>query len=205
MEIYHAIRETVGPSYPVGIKLNSSDFLKDGFSEDESADVVATLAQEGIDLVEISGGTYEKPAMAGRIRAVQSSESEAYFLAYAEKVRKNVAIPLMVTGGFRTGAGMAETVKKNGIDLVGLARPLAIDPDLPNKILSGADYVSAVKPLMTGLSFVDRLPLLEVTWYEQQLALMADGKVPQPNRNVWLSLGQTIIENGLEIFRKRRA
>lgn len=205
MEIYRAIRKAVGPAYPVGIKLNSSDFLKDGFSEDESADVVAALAQEGIDLVEISGGTYEKPAMAGRIRAVQSSESEAYFLAYAAKVRKNVAIPLMITGGFRTAAGMAETVKKNGIDLVGLARPLAIDPDLPNKILSGADYVSAVKPLMTGLSFVDRLPLLEVTWYEQQLALIADGKVPQPDRNVWLSLGQTIIENGLEIFRKRRA
>lgn len=205
MEIYRAIRKTVGPAYPVGIKLNSSDFLKDGFSEDESAQVVATLTEEGIDLVEISGGTYEKPAMAGRIRAVQSSESEAYFLAYAEKVRKNVAIPLMITGGFRTGAGMAETVKKNGIDLVGLARPLAIDPELPNKILSGADYVSAVKPLMTGVSFVDRLPLLEVTWYEQQLALMADGKVPQPDRNVWLSLGQTIIENGLEIFRKRRA
>jgi 2,4-dienoyl-CoA reductase-like NADH-dependent reductase (Old Yellow Enzyme family) len=205
MEIYRAIRKTVGPAYPVGIKLNSSDFLKDGFSEDESAEVVAALTEEGIDLVEISGGTYEKPAMAGRIRAVQSSESEAYFLAYAEKVRKRVDIPLMVTGGFRTGAGMAETVKKNGIDLVGLARPLAIDPDLPNKILSGADYVSAVKPLMTGISFVDRLPLLEVTWYEQQLALMADGKVPQPDHNVWLSLGQTIIENGLEIFRKRRA
>jgi hypothetical protein len=58
---------------------------------------------------------------------------------------------------------------------------------------------------MTCVSFVDRLPLLEVTWYEQQLALIADGKAPQPDRNVWLSLGQTIIENGMEIFRKRRA
>lgn len=205
MEIYRAIRSNVGGNYPVGIKLNSSDFLKDGFSEDESAEVAAALAAEGIDLVEISGGTYEKPAMAGRIQAVRTSESEAYFLAYAEKVRKNVAIPLMVTGGFRTAAGMAETVKKNGIDLVGLARPLAVDPKLPGKILSGADYASAVKPLMTGISFVDRLPLLEVTWYEQQLALIADGKAPQPDRNVWLSLGRTIIENGLEIFRKRRA
>ncbi len=205
MEIYRAIRKTVGSSFPIGIKLNSSDFLKDGFTEDESAHVVAALAEEGIDLVEISGGTYEKPAMAGRIEVANASESEAYFLAYAEKVRKNVDIPLMVTGGFRTAAGMAETVKRNGIDLVGLARPLAIDPELPNKILSGADYVSAVKPLMTGVSFVDRLPLLEVTWYEQQLALIADGKPPQPDRNVWLSLGQTIIENGLEVFRKRRA
>jgi len=67
------------------------------------------------------------------------------------------------------------------------------------------DYESPVKPLMTGVSLIDRLPLLEVTWYEQQMALIADGRAPQPDRSVWLSLAQTLFDNGMEVFRKRRA
>jgi len=205
LEIYRAVRKTVGKAFPVGLKLNSSDFLKDGFSEAESEQVVAKLAEEGIDLVEISGGTYEKPAMSGRIQAVRQSPREAYFLSYAENLRRDIDVPLMITGGFRTAAGMAAAIGKNGIDFVGLARALAIDPGLPNKIFSGTDYVSPVKPLITGVSFIDRLPLLEVTWYEQQMARIADGKPPVPDRSVWLSLGQTLLENGMEVFRRRRA
>ncbi len=205
LEIYRAIRKKVGTTFPVGVKLNSSDFLKDGFSEEESSQVAISLAEEGIDLVEISGGTYEKPAMSGRVHKAEKSTREAYFLSYAETLKRKIDVPLMITGGFRSAAGMAEAVEKNGIDMVGLARPLAVDPDLPKKIFSGMDYFSPVKPLMTGVSFIDRLPLLEVTWYEQQMARMADGKMPCQDRSVWLSLGQTLMENGLEVFRRRRA
>ena len=161
IEIYRAIRKAVGKKFPVGVKLNSSDFIKGGFTEDESVMVATTLAQEGTDLIEISGGTYEKPAMTGRTREFRDSSTEAYFLTYAEKVRQHIASPLMITGGFRTAKGMADAVADGRIDLVGLARPLAIDPDLPNKILSGESYVSAVKPLTTGVKMLDSLALLE--------------------------------------------
>ncbi len=205
LEIYRAVRKAVGKKFPVGIKLNSSDFMKDGFTEDESVQVAAALAHEGVDLIEISGGTYEKPAMTGRTREIIRSDAEAYFLSYADKVRRHVAAALMITGGFRTAQGMAHAVENVGIDLVGLARPLAIDPDLPAKILSGKDYVSPVKPLTTGIQFLDRLALLEVTWYEQQLAYLAQGKSPRPHQSVWFSLAKTIIENGFQVFQKRRA
>jgi 2,4-dienoyl-CoA reductase-like NADH-dependent reductase (Old Yellow Enzyme family) len=205
LEIYRAIRKAVGKKFPVGVKLNSSDFMKGGFTEDESALVAAALASEGADLIEISGGTYEKPAMTGRTREFKDSPTEAYFLNYAEKVRQHVQSPLMITGGFRTAKGMAEAVVSGGIDLVGLARPLCIDPDLPKKILSGEDYVSTIKPLTTGVKLLDSLALLEVTWYEQQLAYIAKGKPTQPNQSVWFSLAKTIIENGFQVFQKRRA
>jgi 2,4-dienoyl-CoA reductase-like NADH-dependent reductase (Old Yellow Enzyme family) len=205
LEIYRAIRAAVGPLFPVGIKLNSSDFSRDGFTEEESAAVVISLAAEGIDLVEISGGTYEKPVMSGREHPKRVLTHEAYFISHAENIRRTVDIPLVITGGFRTARGMASAIRQNGVDLVGLARPLAIDPHLPEKIFSGMDYVSPVKPLLTGVSYIDKLPLLEVTWYEQQLAFLAGGQSSRPDRSVWLSLGQTLFENGLEVFRRRRA
>lgn len=205
LEIYRAIRKAVGKKFPVGVKLNSSDFMRGGFSEDESVLVADALAEEGIDLIEISGGTYERPAMAGRAEPGKPPAAEAYFLSYAEKIRDRIQTPLMITGGFRTADGMTAAVAENRIDLVGLARPMAIDPALPDKIFSGAPYVSSVKPLTTGVKAIDKLALLEVTWYEQQLASMAKGKDPNPDQGVWFSLVRTIIENGFDVFRKRRA
>ena len=167
--------------------------------------VAAALANEGADLIEISGGTYEKPAMTGRTREFRDSATEAYFLSYADKVRQHIDSPLMITGGFRTAKGMAAAVGNSGIDLVGLARPLCIDPDLPQKILSGEDYISPVKPLTTGIKVLDNLALLEVTWYEQQLGYLSKGKPTQPNQSVWFSLAKTLVENGFQVFQKRRA
>ena len=176
-----------------------------GFTEDESIAVAEALADEGIDLIEISGGTYERPAMTGRTGKEKFHVAEAYFLSYATKIRSRVQTPLMITGGFRTSGGMAEAVAKNNIDLVGLARPMAIDPELPNKIFSGDNYTSTVKPLTTGIKLIDKMALLEVTWYEQQLAYIAKGKNSKPDQSIWFSLIKTIVENGFQVFQKRRA
>src|SRR5690606_4357614 len=86
LEVYRAIREAVGEDYPVGIKLNSADFMKGGFTEDESMAVVSALAEAGIDLIEVSGGTYESPSMVGYKMKESTRQREAYFLEYAEKV-----------------------------------------------------------------------------------------------------------------------
>ena len=157
LEIYRAIRKTVGKKFPIGVKLNSSDFMHGGFTEDESIAVATALADEGIDLIEISGGTYERPAMTGRTSKQKVLTSEAYFLSYAKKIRSHIQTPLMITGGFRTSGGMAEAIARNHIDLVGLARSMAVDPELPNKIFSGEDYTSSVKPLTTGIKLLDKI------------------------------------------------
>ena len=142
LEVYRAMREAVGPGFPVGIKLNSADFQRGGFTEEESLDTIRALADAGIDLIEISGGTYEAPAMtgvkAGKEPVRESTrQREAYFLEFAEKARKTVKTPLVVTGGFRSATGMAEAIGSGAVDMVGLARILAIEPDLPNRLLSG--------------------------------------------------------------------
>ena len=137
IEVYRAIRERVGSDFPIGIKLNSADFQKGGFSEDESMEVVKILSAEGIDLIEISGGTYEAPAMMGK-KKKSTRKREAYFIDYIEKARKITNTPLMLTGGFRTVSVMEEALDANQLDVIGIARPFAVLPNLPNEIFNNS-------------------------------------------------------------------
>lgn len=185
LAIYQAIRQATSATFSVGIKLNSADFQRGGFTEDESLQVIETLAAQGIDLIEISGGNYENPAMAKGNKA-STVAREAYFLAFAEKVRQRVDVPLMVTGGFRSRDGMAAALASGATDLIGLARPLAVEPDLPRRMLAGENMTSAVRPIRTGIKVIDNMGLMEVSWYTRQLERMGRGKAPrQHDRGLW--------------------
>ena len=206
LEVYAAIREALGPEFPVGLKLNSADFQRGGFSEEESLGVVSAVCEAGLDLLEISGGSYEAPAMTGQRVPVKEStrQREAYFLEYAEKVREVSKVPLVVTGGFRTSAAMIDAVQSGATDLVGLARPLTIEPDLPARVLAGEALTSKVRPLRSGFKAVDSRAMLEVTWYEQQMARMAKGKAPKPDRGPLVSVLLTLLTVGFRAFSQRR-
>lgn len=194
IEVLRAMRAAVGPQFPIGIKLNSADFQRGGFTEEESLEVIRALEAEGIDLVEISGGTYEAPAMTGiKDEAEAAGRStqvrEAYFLAFAEKARQAVKVPLVVTGGFRSAAGMASALDSGAVDFVGMARALALEPDLPARLLSGGEPVHTVRPIKTGISFIDKMGLMEVTWYTGQLKRIGQGHPPKPRENaLWVFL-----------------
>jgi 2,4-dienoyl-CoA reductase-like NADH-dependent reductase (Old Yellow Enzyme family) len=204
-EVYAEIRRQVGPDFGVGIKINSADFQKGGFTEEESAEVIVGLAEAGIDLVEISGGTYEAPAMTGRSQKASTKAREGYFLSFVEGLRARVKVPLAVTGGFRTAAGMEAAVQDGAADLVGLARTLAIQPDFPRQVLAGDDPTSLVRPLSTGVKAVDKVAMLDVTWFENQLARMGQGQEPDPDLGGWSSLARTIWAQGSQAFKMRRA
>lgn len=204
MEVYREIRKRVGDAVPVGIKINSADFDRGGFSEEDSMVVIQNFSEEGMDLIEVSGGNYEAPAMIGAVKA-STQRREAYFLSFAETIRKKINTPLAVTGGFRTHEGMATAIESGAVDMIGLARPLAIDTELPNRILAGEAYESPVKRLTTGNDKVDRFAMLEVTWYENQLARIASGKAPKPHMNPWMSILTSLTRNGLQSFKMRRA
>ena len=146
LRIIEAVRANVGSGYPISVKLNSSDFQKGGFSPDDSMQVAAWLNDAGVDLLEVSGGSYEQPAMMDMDGLEQRYEEEkrnstrareAYFLTYAEGIRKVAKMPLMVTGGFRTRKGMEEAVSSGACDLCGIARPLCVDTHAPMKLMNG--------------------------------------------------------------------
>ena len=205
VEVYRAIRARVGNAFPVGIKLNSADFQKDGFSEQESMSVVGVLEQEGIDMVEVSGGTYERPAMVGAVAKASTLVREAYFLDYAKKVRETVTVPLGVTGGFRSGSAMNAAIHDGDTDMIGLARPLALYPDMPNRLFADPDFGVSLKRPDTGVKTLNQMAMLDITWYESQLALMGKGKSADPKYSPWLTILHMFSQLGKNAFKKRRA
>ena len=205
VEIYKAIRGVVGAEFPISIKLNSADFQKGGFTQAESMMVVETLSNLGMDLIEISGGTYEAPEMTGIHQKESTKKREAYFLDYCEKVRARVKTPLMLTGGFRSSEGMQAALDSGACDVIGLARSVAINPDFPKEILEGKDVQSLVKPLTTGVRALDNLIPLEVTWYTLQLHRMAKGKDPVMNMSPLSSIVRTMVTMGTQNLQRVRA
>lgn len=208
LEVYQAIRSAVGPQFPVGIKLNSADFQRGGFTEDESLDTIRALADAGIDLIEISGGTYEAPAMTGVKTAAEpvkesTQAREAYFLAFAEKARAAVSTPLAVTGGFRSAQGMAQAIASGAVDMVGLARILAVEPAAPHRLLAGQNPQQVVRPIKTGISAIDNMGLLEISWYTGQLKRIGRGQPTKPKEpGLWVFAKQ--VWNMVGVGKKKR-
>lgn len=196
MAVYEEIRRQVGPDFPVGIKLNSADFQKGGFTEEESIATIHALADAGIDLIEISGGTYEAPAMsgmAGSSAKASTLQREAYFLGFAEQVRTQLKTPLMVTGGFRTFEGMNTALASGALDIVGIARLMAIEPDAPKALLNGRDCNHQVQPISTGIKAIDKMGVMEILWYSRQLKRIAEGNEPKPKEGgLWAFLASLL-------------
>lgn len=131
LEVVKAVRAVTQPGFGLGVKLNSADFQRGGFDIDDALTVVKLLEPFNIDLVELSGGSYEAPAMQGVTADGRTLKREAYFLEFAEKIASETKIPVMTTGGIRRLA-VAEQVLANNVSLVGIATGLATAPDLPN-------------------------------------------------------------------------
>lgn len=178
-----AARAATGDGFTVAVKLNSSDFRHGGFTEDDAEQVVRLLVEEGVDLLEISGGTYESPALFGlsipdeSVAARPTGVKEAYFAAFATRARAAAPdVPIMLTGGIRTRAVMEALLGGGAVDLIGLARPLAIDPDLPATLIAGGDGAplpSYSLPTMVGMAG-------ESEWYEAQIARLGRGLAVDP-------------------------
>jgi 2,4-dienoyl-CoA reductase-like NADH-dependent reductase (Old Yellow Enzyme family) len=181
LEIVGRVREHVSSRFILAVKLNSADFMRGGFDEEESMNVVRALDRSGIDLLEISGGNYEAPAMMGTARA-STVQREAYFLEYAEKVRSLTRIPLMVTGGFRSREAM-ETALAGAVDLIGLGRPMILEPDLPLRLMIGEAERARKVDVSVGVRLLDGV--LQGSWYQEQLYRLASGLEPDPELGRW--------------------
>jgi 2,4-dienoyl-CoA reductase-like NADH-dependent reductase (Old Yellow Enzyme family) len=127
LEVVDEVRSAVGPRFPVAVKLNATDQLEGGFEQDEALAVISALDGTGIDLIDISGGTY----FPGAKSTSDGAGGGPYFTEFAKSVRRRTKKPLMVTGGFKTLQQAIDAVSGGAADIVGLARALVLDPALP--------------------------------------------------------------------------
>lgn len=230
LEAVRAVRLAVGPGFPLAVKLNSDDFRKGGFSNDDCLQVVKWLNAEQIDLLEISGGTYEQPRLLGHTGAADSvkdeqpeqrestKKREAYFLSYARAIRQVATMPLMVTGGFRSREAMEEALEDGVCDLIGLGRPLCTHPDTPRQLMNGkidraASFENSLKLADRGI-FSPASPLLPIklinvlgaqAWYYQQIFRLADGLEAKPSMSLIGALFKYLFNEWTTAFKVKRS
>jgi len=179
IEIVKAVRAVVSPQFVVSVKLNSADFQRGGFTPDEAIRVVEMLNELNVDLVELSGGSYEAPAMQGQARDGRTLAREAYFLEFAKDIVDVARMPLMVTGGIRRKA-VAEQVINSGVAMAGIATALAIDPNLPRDWRAGKDTTAALPPITWNNKMLASLAYMAVVKF--QMRRLSKGRAT--NRNV---------------------
>ena len=203
-EIYLGMREELGKDFTIGIKINSTDFKEDGLTEEDSLKTIIELANLGLDFVEISGGTYERPAMMG---ATSKSTNQVFFAEYSKKLKQKIEIPVVVTGGIRSINTMNTLLNDNTTDFIGIARPLTIDPNIPNKIKQGTYTIVETTRVSTGVKKLDKIfgSLLGIVYYQVLMQNIAKGKEPKATKNAWPSLIQAVYNQGLAVLFPQRA
>jgi 2,4-dienoyl-CoA reductase-like NADH-dependent reductase (Old Yellow Enzyme family) len=178
LEIVKAVRAVVSPPFAVAVKLNSADFQRGGFTTDDARQVVEMLGRLQVDLVELSGGSYEAPAMQGQARDGRTLAREAYFLEFARDIKAAATMPVMVTGGIRRRP-VVEQVLGTGVDMVGMATALAIDPFLPRDWRLGKDNAPELAPITWKNKVLASLANMAVVKF--QLNKLSKGQTPNPN------------------------
>ncbi|SON58635.1 NADH oxidase [Mycobacterium simulans] len=176
MEVVRAIRGRVGRRFAVTVKLNASDFEDGGFSVDDAVCVAAALEPEGIDLLEVSGGSgsYWLHLLGA------ATPTAGYFTTSVEHIRHAVDVPVMLTGGLRDGTVVRELVARGVVDVIGLARPFAVDPNAARRLLAGGTLDNLPTPRRSAVRAVGAA--LSSPWHQQQLRRLGRGLDPQPSR-----------------------
>ena len=166
LEVVDEVRSTVGPRFPVAIKLNATDQLEGGFEQDDALAVISALDGTGIDLIDISGGTY----FPGAKSASDGAGPGPYFIEFARSARQWTKKPLMVTGGFNTLRQAVDAVSGGAADVVGLARALVLDPALPRGWRTGTagdpTFPRFASPPEGGIT----------AWYTMRLTQLAEDR-----------------------------
>lgn len=200
LDVVKATRAAVGPKFPISVKLNSADFQKGGFAFEDSLQVVKWLEEASVDLIEISGGSYEQPKLMG-IEGMEEEEAqnvapstaarEAYFVDFAKAMQDHVKVPLMVTGGFRTRAAMEQALEMGAADVIGLGRPLCVVTDAPKQLIEGRKdlprFEDNLDLIPSWLGFLKSLQMMKaingfagIYWFYQQIWLLGhEGRVDE--------------------------
>ena len=119
LETVARVREAVGPSVPVAVRLGGADYLPGGSKEEDAAEGAALLEAAGVDLIDLSGGMcfFFRP---GHLEA-------GYFSSMSEKVKARVSIPVLLTGGVQHIADAEKLLASGKADLIGVGRALLKD------------------------------------------------------------------------------
>ncbi|WP_065260541.1 NADH:flavin oxidoreductase/NADH oxidase family protein [Pseudomonas bananamidigenes] len=197
LSVIEAVRQAVSPQFCVAVKLNSADFQRGGFDTDDARQVIEWLNEQPIDLLELSGGSYEAPAMQGEARDGRTLAREAFFLEMASELASVAHMPVMVTGGIRR-LPIVEQVLDSGIAMAGIATALAIEPDLVRHWREGRHSEPQLPPIRWKRKALAALANMAVVRF--QMARLSRGRKPHPE----VSALWALIRDRLYLSRRTR-
>ena len=187
LDIVAQIREVLGNDFPISVKLNSADFQRGGFNEEDAIFVIKKLEHLKIDLLEISGGTYENIVfLTERYERESTRKREAYFLDFAKKIKSETTLPIMVTGGFRSQKFCNNVLANKELEMIGFARPFITDPNFPKAFLEDENY--RVSDATFEFKIKKMKDFAEAGFYDYQIHQLAKGKSLKPNYNPYLAV-----------------
>lgn len=183
LAVVDAVRKAVSADFCVSVKLNSADFQRGGFDADDARQVIQWLNEKPLDLLELSGGSYEAPAMQGEARDGRTLAREAYFLEMARELAGVARMPVMVTGGIRRLA-IVEQVLDSGIAMAGIGTALAVEPQLVKRWRQGQDSHPQLPPIRWKRKPLAALANMAVVKF--QLQRLSRGRKTRPQVSaVW--------------------
>ncbi|PRQ11293.1 hypothetical protein C1Y63_07005 [Corynebacterium sp. 13CS0277] len=191
LEIVRRVRAAVADDFIVAVKLNSADFQKGGFDIDDARQVLHWLAPAGADFVELSGGSYESPAMTGNAADEKTQAREAYFLDMATTLVEDSPLPLMVTGGINREP-VARRVLDSGVDLVGIGTALSAAPDLPARWRAG-DVDATPDIPTTSITNKAIASAASMAWVRRNMRRLGRGKAPQTHLDPRAALAADVL------------
>ncbi|MGI9578467.1 MAG: oxidoreductase [Microthrixaceae bacterium] len=164
IDVVTRVRRDVGPGFAIGVKINATDELEGGLTQPDALVVVEMLDRCGVDVIDISGGTYFPGAPSSSERAAEGP----YYADFAVRARQVTTAALMITGGVKTRSHAVD-LRENGVDLVGLARTMVLNPNLANDWLGNGGAP-------TFPVFASAPPGGVTAWYTMRLTAIADGQ-----------------------------
>jgi len=185
LDVISAVRQAVGSAFPIGIRINSTDKIEGGLTEVDALEVIRLLDQTSVDLIDISGGTYFPGAKAS---SEGNSGGGPYFLDFARRAKQETKIPLMLTGGFKRRSEAIEAVSSGAVDMVGLARALVLNPQLPkswfNNESDDLEFPKFESPLPGGMT----------AWYTMRIIALSEDREKEFNLD---------LDSAIRIYEKR--
>tara|TARA_R110002072_G_scaffold54816_5_gene143414 strand:- start:12819 stop:14051 length:1233 start_codon:yes stop_codon:yes gene_type:complete len=201
-EVVKAVKAVLPKEAAIAVKLNSADFQRGGFEQADAIEVVKVLNELKVDLVELSGGSYESPAMQGNTADGRTLEREAYFLQFAKEIAKEATMPIMTTGGILR-LPVAQHVLDEGVDMVGIGRALAFAPDLPNQWKGNPSAKASLPNVSWKDKTLSAMATMAIT--KRQLKRMGKGLNPKLNSSPLFSLiqDQIHLKKLTKVYRNR--
>jgi 2,4-dienoyl-CoA reductase-like NADH-dependent reductase (Old Yellow Enzyme family) len=185
LDVISAVRQAVDSTFPVGIRINSTDKLEGGLTEVDALEVIRLLDQTSVDLIDISGVTYFPGAKAS---SEGNSDGGPYFLDFARRAKEETQIPLMLTGGFKRREEAIEAISSGAVDMVGLARAMVINPQLPKNWLNNEsgdlEFPRFESPPKGGMT----------AWYTMRIIALSEDREDEFNLD---------LDSAIRIYEKR--